>query len=87
MSAVGKYGYRNVQVVAQSSETYISIIIPGKCRYLDSKRFLNASLETLVESAVSEGGSDSFKYLRQFVPKEHLQLFLRKQVFPYVKVS
>ena len=82
MSAVGKYGHKNIRVLPQSVDTYISIMI-GKCRYLDSKRFMNASLEALVESVRSEHGSASFKYLGQFMPKDHLNLFTRKQVFCY----
>lgn len=80
MSAVGKYGHKNISVLPQSVDTYVSIMI-GKCRYLDSKRFLNASLASLVENASSE--SASFKYLSKFIPEEHLPLFLKKQPFCY----
>ena len=82
ISAVSKHGYKNVRVLPQSVDTYVSIMI-GKCRYLDSKRFLNASLETLVESAASESGPECFRYLAKHVPNEHLNLFLRKQTFCY----
>ena len=80
MTAVGKYGAKNVSVIPyNSNDTYLSITV-SRCRYLDSKRFLNASLEKLVQSMVSECGPASFKYLRQFVQEEDLSLFLQKQV-------
>ena len=80
LSAVGKYGYQNVKCLAQSCQNFISISI-NRCKYLDSKRFLNAPLESLVESAIAETGSDAFKYLRQFVSNEHIELFTKKTVF------
>ena len=80
LSAVGKYGYQNVKCLAQSCQNFISISI-NRCKYLDSKRFLNASLESLVESAMTETGLNAFKYLRKFVPSEHVELFTRKQFF------
>lgn len=82
MSAVGKYGHKKVTVVPQSVDTYISITI-NKCRYLDSKRFLNASLSTLTESAMSETGPASFIHTRTHMGEEHVNLFLRKLVFCY----
>ena len=82
ISGVGKYGHKNIKVLPRSVDTYVAIMI-GKCRYLDSKRFLNASLDSLVESAASENGSQSFKYLSRFVQTEKLGLFLRKQPFCY----
>lgn len=82
MSAVGKYGHKNVTVLPQSVDTYISITI-NRCRYLDSKRFLNAGLTTLTESALSETGPVSFKHTRKHMGDEHANLFLRKQVFCY----
>ena len=53
MTAVGKYGPSNVKVIPYTStDTYLSISV-SRCRYLDSKRFLNASLDKLVESIMT----------------------------------
>ena len=82
MSAVGKYGHRNITVLPQSVDTYIAIMI-GKCRYLDSRRFLNAPLDTLMESATSESGPQAFRYLSRYVQNDHLELFMRPQPFCY----
>lgn len=82
MSAVGKYGHQNITVLPQSVDTYISITI-GKCRYLDSQRFLNAPLETLIESATAESGSQAFRYLRRHVENDRLDLFMKLQPFCY----
>ena len=82
MSAVGKYGHQNITVLPQSVDTYISITI-GKCRYLDSQRFLNAPLETLIESATAESGSQAFRYLRRHVENDRLDLFMKLQPFRY----
>ena len=82
MSAVGKYGHRNITVLPQSVDTYIAIMI-GKCRYLDSQRFLNAPLDALIESATSESGPQAFRYLSRYVQNDHLELFMRPQPFCY----
>ena len=75
MSAIGKFGHKKVSVIPLSVDSYISVMI-GNCRYLDSQRFLNADLKTLVENAASESGSHCFKYLREFVRGEHVQMFM-----------
>ena len=69
MSAVGKYGHK-VSVIPLSVDSYISVMI-GNCPYLDSQRFLNGDLKTLVKSAASETGVHFFRYLREFIQGEH----------------
>ena len=76
MSAVGKYGHKKVSVIPLSVDSYISVMI-GNCRYLDSQRFLNGDLKTLVKSAASETGVHCFRYLREFIQGEHVDMFMR----------
>ena len=48
---------------------------------MDSRKFLNSGLSTLVESAISETGSrSSFKFTRRYFGED---LFIKKQIFCY----
>lgn len=67
--------------IATSSEKYISVTLES-LRFLDSLQFLNTSLDNLVSNLSAEG-SDNFKILRQCMGDDHLNLLLRKGVFPY----
>ena len=53
----------------------------GPLHFKDSFRFLNASLETLVENLKSQG-EDKFNLLKDEYPN-HFKFLLRKGVFPY----
>ena len=80
MSAVGKYGHKNISIIPLSVDTYMSVMI-GNCRYLDSQCFLNAPLDVLVKSAASETGTLTFKYLRRFIQCSHLDIFMKTLPF------
>ena len=51
-------------------------------RFIDSFQFLSSSLSTLVENLKQEG-LRKFKYLKQEVEDENLELLTRKGVYPY----
>ena len=82
LGAVSKFGHTNVTVLPQSVDIYISITI-NRCRYLDSARFLNASLSKSVDTAVSETDSSSLKFTRRHFGDKHADLFIKKQLFCY----
>ena len=83
-----KHQIEKVSVIPVSSEKYTSMTIISKCgakiRFVDSLRFLNASLENLSASLVKE--QNPFSLLKQFFPRCH-HLLRGKQVFPYEYLS
>ena len=71
-----------VKVVAANSETFIAIDI-GKIRFLDSLRFLNASLDTLVNN-LKKNGVENFVHTKRHHPDDQLFAHVtRKGVYPY----
>ena len=81
MQGFGKYKQEELTCIATTSERYISVSL-GPLRFLDSLRFMNASLEKLVSNL----SKDKFKILQQFY-KVNLDLLLRKGVYPYEYVT
>lgn len=72
---------RKVSVIPSTKEKYISFSI-GHLRFLDSFQFLSASLNTLINNLVKSDRSQ-FKALNKFFKGDHVNLLLRKGVFPY----
>lgn len=79
MTAVAKHGKKSVSVIAQSIDTYVAINV-NRCRYLDGQRFLNSSLDVMLDSIKTEIGPEVLKYTSQFMPEDYIDLFYQKQV-------
>ena len=60
----------DIQVIPTTSENYISFEI-GNLRFLDSLQFLNASLDSLVQSLVKDG-VDKFQHTQRHFPDSDL---------------
>ena len=83
VQGLGKYDDTNLTCIATTSERYVSVTLDD-LRFVDSLQFLNMSLDKLVDN-LFKSGSD-FPVLRQrFV--EHVELLVRKGVYPYSYVD
>src|SRR5579859_750538 len=73
---------KNITVIAENFERYIAFRL-DKLVFLDSARFMTASLDTLVAN-LRTAGVDKFTHLTEWFPNpdEH-ELLLRKGVYPY----
>ncbi|MEW8544135.1 MAG: hypothetical protein AB2693_11430 [Candidatus Thiodiazotropha sp.] len=80
MQAVSSFGAQSVSVLPKNLETYISISV-NRCRFLDFQRFLKAPLTDLVEILRLKSGLGSFKFVKQYVPDELVDLAIGKHVF------
>eukprot|EP01048_Picozoa_sp_COSAG05_P019414 COSAG05_NODE_3032_length_2402_cov_10.783326_3_plen_159_part_01 len=83
VSEVGKYT-SNLQVIPQNYEKFISFSF-SNLRFLDSFAFLSSSLDTLVENLYEKGkGRHKFVHtMRCCDQPQHVDLLLRKGVYPY----
>ena len=86
------YDPKRIGVLAENEERYISlskqVSIPGtkntiEMRFLDSYRFLSASLDALANKLTD----DQFKITRASFPNVDIELVRRKGVYPYEYVS
>ena len=68
-----------IQVIPQSTEKYISIIINKKIIFLDSMQFLKASLDSLAGNLEDTDR----KYLLSEFSAEKLQLLKKNDAYPY----
>ena len=80
--ALGRYTRREITVVPQGLEKYLSLKWGRHIVFKDSLQFLSASLATLVEN-LKQSGADKFKYLASEFTPEQLPHLLRKGVYPY----
>ena len=59
MNAVAKHCQSAVNLIAKSIDSYVSITV-NRCRYLDGRRFLNSSLDIMLDGLMTEKGPGSF---------------------------
>ena len=87
MSEVGKHTSK-LSAIPQNFEKMISFSF-SHLRFLDSQAFLTASVETLVSNLYADGtGKDRFIHSARHCPKpQHLDLLLKKGVYPYDYMS
>ena len=72
-----------IDVIPQNYEKYISFSF-DHFKFLDSAAFLAASLDTLASNLYDGGkGKHKFKHSLKYNDKEHIDLLLKKGVFPY----
>ena len=76
---VGEDKYKDVSVVATSSEKFIAFDI-NYLRFIDSVQFLSASLDTLVKN-LHKAGEDNFVHTVRHMESE--KYIFQKGVFPY----
>ncbi|MEB2589911.1 hypothetical protein SOP87_30245, partial [Bacillus cereus] len=81
---------QNLNILAENDEKYIAISkiikvngVPIHIRFLDSYRFLPASLATLA----SQLSDDQFKITCALFPNQDLKLIRRKGIYPYDYVT
>lgn len=81
MEKIGLIKDQDIGCIPANSETYISFSL-GKLRFLDTIRFMPASLEVLA-SNLAKGGATKFTCMNSVYSPNEVQLLLRKQVYPY----
>ena len=82
IKALNDKGFKNIQVIAQNFEKYISFSF-SHLKFLDSFSFLTSSLDTLVKN-LSEEGQDKFKHVFEGITEPNQkQLLLKKGTYPY----
>ena len=69
----------DIQVIPTTAEKYISFQI-GSLRFVDSLQFLNASLESLIQSLVKDG-VDKFQHTQRHFPGS--DLVFQKGIYCY----
>lgn len=78
---LGLQKHKKLFCIPSTSESYISFGI-GKLHFIDSLRFLPASLDTLVSNLAQEG-PNKFPILNAFYTPEQVSLVMRKLSYPY----
>ena len=83
IAAVGKHT-NQISVIPQNYEQFISFSY-GHTKFLDSASFLLAGLDTLVKNLYEDGlGKHKFTHtLQHCKKKKHVDLLMRKGVYPY----
>ena len=76
---VGENKFKNVKIVASTSEKFIAFDI-NYLRIIDSVQFLSASLDTLVKN-LHKAGVEKFVHTRRHMGTD--QSLFQKGVFPY----
>ena len=76
---VGEDKYKDVRIIATSSEKYLSIEI-NYLRFIDSVQFLSASLDTLVKNLRNAGEANFVHTSRHMGGKKYI---FEKGIFPY----
>jgi hypothetical protein len=85
VAALGLHKDRKITVIGQGMEKYLTLGFGDHLIFKDSLQFVQASLETLVES-LGKAGSTKFIHLRKeygTLPNSTFELLLRKGVYPY----
>jgi len=82
MSSVGKLKDKKLSCIPHNLENYISLTVDN-IRFIDSLKFMDASLETLVENLKDMGVSKFRQLTSHFTKEEETKLLLRKGVYPY----
>ena len=85
IAALGLHKDRKITVIGQGMEKYLTLGFGDHLVFKDSLQFVQASLETLVES-LGKSGSTKFVHLRKAyssLPDSKFELLLRKGVYPY----
>ena len=73
------YKHHNIEVIPQSIEKYMNIVVNRNIIFLDSLQFLNASLHTLAKNL----RDNDFKYLMKEFPNTDLKHLKGKDAYPY----
>lgn len=81
MDKIGLIKDHEIKCIPCTSEKYISFSL-GPLRFLDTFRFMPASLETLA-SNLAKGGITKFPCMNAIYNPSEVELLLRKQVYPY----
>lgn len=81
MEKIGLIKDQEIECIPSNSETYISFSL-GSLRFLDSVRFMPASLEVLTAN-LAKGGPGKFTRMNSVYQPDEVELLLRKQVYPY----
>jgi hypothetical protein len=87
IAAVGKHT-NQISVIPQNYEQFISFSY-GHTKFLDSASFLLAGLDTLVKNLYEDGlGKHKFTHtLHHCKNKKHVDLLMRKGVYPYEYIA
>ena len=80
MQELGKFNLKII-FIPNGLEKYMSFCINNKLSFIDSVKFLNSSLNSLVKNLVK----DNFKYLSQEFDNNVLDLVKQKGLYPYDK--
>ncbi|XP_069109117.1 uncharacterized protein [Argopecten irradians] len=82
MESAGKFKSKPLSCIPNNMEKYMSFSL-GNLRFIDSLQFLNASLDTLVSNLTVDGMGKFSNLSKHFPDEQHLELLLRKGVYPY----
>ena len=78
MSEIGKFNVK-VDAIPNGLEKYMAFTINKNLVFIDSKQYMNSSLEKLVKNL----SDDDFKHLTQEFGSEDLKLLKQKDAYPY----
>ena len=78
MSEIGKFNVK-VDAIPNRLEKYMAFAINKNLVFIDSKQYMNSSLEKLVKNL----SDDDFKHLTQEFGSEDLKLLKQKDAYPY----
>ena len=78
MSEIGKFNVK-VDAIPNGLEKYMAFTINKNLVFIDSKQYMNSSLEKLVKNLSDDG----FKHLTQEFGSEDLKLLKQKDAYPY----
>ena len=78
MQKLGKFNLK-INVIPNVLEKYMRFSINNKLSFIDSFQILSSSLDSLVKNLVK----DDFKYLRQELDNNVLDLVKQKGFYPY----
>lgn len=81
MDKIGLIKDQEIKCIPTNSETYISFSL-GKLRFLDTVRFMPASLEVLAAN-LAKSGASKFPCMNAVFQPDEVELLLRKQVYAY----
>ena len=82
MNEIGKFNVK-VDVILNGLEKCMAFIINKNSVFIDSKLFINSSLEKLVKNL----SDDDFKHLTQEIGSENLKLLKQKDAYPYEHID
>ena len=82
MNQIGKFIVK-ADVIAHGLEKYLAFTVSENLAFVDSKQFVNSSLEKLVKNL----SNSDFKHLTQEFGSENLKLIKQKDAYPYEYVD